>query len=80
MRVVAEIPNSQFKITVFCWNQKYLLKIEQGLLEQTYKINEADVKNDAEIRRIVLDGEFMHEVSLRFDEMGGSVFRALDRL
>ncbi|WP_317172155.1 hypothetical protein [Hymenobacter sp. BRD67] len=43
MRHVADIPFPQVKITLLAWNGKYLLKLEQGPLEQTYKVSELDL-------------------------------------
>ena len=42
MRVVAEIAHPQAHISIFSFNQKYLIKIERGPLEQTYKISQLD--------------------------------------
>ena len=44
MRTVADIPHPEFKITVFQYNNKYLLKLERGPLEQTYKVDETDLE------------------------------------
>jgi hypothetical protein len=42
MRVVAEIAHHQAHISIFSFNLKYLIKIERGPLEQTYKISQLD--------------------------------------
>ena len=55
MRVVADIPHSRYKIQVFLYNGKYLVKIELGQYEQTYKIAEADVAGLEEVKRMVND-------------------------
>ncbi len=80
MRVVAEIPHRSCKITVFCWNSKYLLKLEQGPLEQTYKISELDVDGDSAVKKLVADERFLAEALLRFGEMGASLGAGLERL
>ena len=49
MRVVVEIPHKECKITVFAWNNRYLIKLEQGLLEQTFKVNEYDLSGESEL-------------------------------
>jgi hypothetical protein len=79
MRVVSEIPHPVFKITVFAWNGKYLIKIEQGMLEQTYKVSELDLTGEEDIKKL-LDTQFLEEVGKRFMEMNSSVFDALERL
>ena len=42
MRVIAEIPHPQIKISIFYMNQKYIIKFEMYNLEQTYKLSELD--------------------------------------
>ena len=68
MRVVAEIPHPDLKITVFSWNQKYLVKMEKGPFEQTYKIGEMDVTGEDELRKM-LDEPFIEQVLIQFREM-----------
>ncbi len=75
MRVVAEIPHHACKITVFSWNSKYIIKLEQGPLEQTYKISELDVAGEEDIKNI-LQGKFMEEALIRFKEMEQSLIDA----
>lgn len=55
MRTIAEIPHHTFKITVFSYNAKYILKIELGQFEQVYKIAEMDVNGLDDIRRMLTD-------------------------
>jgi hypothetical protein len=78
MRVVREIPNSMCKITIFAWNNRYLIKLEQGYLEQTYKIDQFDVENDEELIKVI-DAEFLQQAMLRFQEMGQSLYEARQR-
>ena len=78
MRVVGEIPNSKCKITVFAWNNRYLIKLEQGLLEQTFKVNEYDVASEAEVYKIV-DKPFVQEALNRFSDMKISLQQAIER-
>lgn len=79
MRVVAEHPREQFKITIYSWNGKYLLKFERGMYEQTYKVSEMDVAGDEGIKKIIEDEGFLKVVTDRFNEMGKSFHEALDR-
>ena len=78
MRVVGEIPHSDCKITIFSWNNRYLIKLEQGLLEQTFKVNEFDISGESEIYRIV-DQPFIQEALQRFAEMSQSLRQAMQR-
>lgn len=78
MRIVAEIPYPQFKITIFHWNNRYLVKLESGSLEQTFKISEFDVSSEEEVRSLLDDG-FLSEALARFEEMSTSLSKALNR-
>lgn len=82
MRHVADIPYPQVKITLLAWNGKYLLKLEQGPLEQTYKVAELDLSGtpppDVEIRQL-LDDEFLASVVARFQAMHHDLRAAFDR-
>lgn len=78
MRVVGEIPHSDCKITIFSWNNRYLIKLEQGLLEQTFKVNEFDISGEPEVYRIV-DQPFIQEAIQRFGDMSRSLRQAMER-
>jgi hypothetical protein len=75
MRVVAELPHPDFKITIFNMNHKFIVKIEKGILEQSYKVAEMDVTEGVNSVFELLDEEFLKSVSVRFEEMGKD-FRA----
>lgn len=55
MRVIADIPHPRYKIQIFLYNAKYLVKIELGQFEQTFKIAESDVTGLEELKRMVTD-------------------------
>lgn len=55
MRVVADIPHPRYKIQVFNYNAKYMVKIELGQFEQVFKIPESDVAGLAEVERMVTE-------------------------
>jgi hypothetical protein len=78
MRLVRELSHPDCKITIFSWNNRYLIKLEQGLLEQTFKIAEMDVTGDEEVLSI-LDAEFVHQAAVRFLDMGRSFYDAQKR-
>lgn len=77
MRVVSEISHPQCRISIFAWNGKYLIKFEQDLLEQTYKVSEFDVTGDADLKTM-LSETFISSVLQRFDQMRESLHTALD--
>lgn len=79
MRVIGEIPHEGCKITVFAWNNKYLIKLERGFIEQTFKVPEMEVTGDEDIHSI-LQGTFMEKAIARFDEMEKALIEALESL
>ncbi|WP_025761606.1 hypothetical protein [Dyadobacter tibetensis] len=78
MRYVKDIPHNQFKIGLYHWNNKYIIKIETGSFEQTYKIDEYEVSGVEEIDKVI-DENFMQAVSLQFHQMHQSLQATLLR-
>lgn len=78
MRLITEIPNPHFKITVFEWNQKYLIKLEQEGLEQTFKVSVFDVANDEALKSLI-DDDFINSAKTRFNAMRKSLDEALSK-
>ncbi len=70
MRVIAELPHPEFKITIFSMNHKFIVKIEKGVLEQSYKLAEMDLTDGVNSVFEILDEEFLKGVSARFMDMG----------
>jgi hypothetical protein len=69
MRIIAELPHPEFKISILSMNQKYIIKIEKGIFEQTYKVAELDVTDGVNGVFELLDEKFLKSVSARFTEM-----------
>jgi hypothetical protein len=78
MRAVAEIPHAQLKITIFQWNGKYVIKIEIGQFEQTYKVGEMDVEGLEGVKKLLND-DFLESVMERFLEMREDFHRTYNR-
>ncbi|MDB5126530.1 hypothetical protein [Mucilaginibacter sp.] len=70
MRIIAELPHPEFKISILNMNQKFIVKIEKGTLEQSYKIPEMDLTDGVNSVFELLDETFLKTVSARFAEMG----------
>jgi hypothetical protein len=77
MRVVTEIAHPELKITIFHWNNRYLIKLEAGLFEQTYKVHEHDVDSEETITKLVNE-EFIKGAIDRFNQMAKSLQTALE--
>lgn len=69
MRIIAELPHPEFKISILNMNSKYIVKIEQGSFEQTYKMAEIDLLDGVNSIFEILDEAFLKTVSARFAEM-----------
>ncbi|GAB4405555.1 MAG: hypothetical protein OHK0053_31550 [Microscillaceae bacterium] len=69
MRVLAQIPHPDFQITLFVWNEKYLLKFELGLLEQTYKFPQMAVSAPDDVAAFAREDTFLKKVAQRFEAM-----------
>ncbi len=80
MRILAELPHPNCKITLFNMNQKYIVKFEQGQLEQSFKLSELDLSGGGanEIFQI-LDEEFIATVVERFKAMRDDFSAAYQR-
>jgi hypothetical protein len=79
MRVVGEIPHPELKITIFHWNNRYLIKLEAGLFEQTFKIHEYDVASEVELKKLV-DANFIKEAIDRFNQMTVSLQNSMKNI
>lgn len=79
MRVIGEIQHPECKITLFHWNNRYLIKLENGLLEQTFKIPEYELSGESSLHQLVSDN-FVGQALERFEAMQRSLEHALESL
>jgi len=79
MRVIAELPHPQMKITLFHWNAKYIIKIEIGQFEQVFKISELEISGVEELKKL-LNEDFMESVMERFLSMREDFSLSLQKL
>ncbi len=79
MRVIGNIPHNKCNITFFQWNNRYLIKLEAGPFEQTFKIEEYDLTSEKDLHKIVSE-QFIDEAMARFDEMAKSLGQAIDKI
>ena len=68
MRYIKDVTHPQYKISLFSWNSKYILKIEAGPYEQTYKVAEFDVTGPDEVTSLLTE-KFLTAVTARFQDM-----------
>lgn len=79
MRVVQEFVKEDIRVSIFSWNNKYLIKFELGPMEQTFKVPEMDVLDESDLSAFY-EGEFFKKVVERFEEMGQSFQKQLENL
>ena len=69
MRIIGSIPHPVYKITLFKTDSRFAIKLENGTLEQTYKVRiAAQMSNINDLRKIV-DEDFLLRVGGIFKEM-----------
>ena len=68
MRIVKNIPQEKYKIQLFQYNGKYILKIELGQFEQTYKIGDTDVYGVEDVEKMITPQLLKNSLN-RFVEM-----------
>ncbi|MCX3265392.1 hypothetical protein [Pedobacter agri] len=80
MRVIAELPHPECKISIFSMNQKYIVKFEQGTFEQSYKLAELDLSGGG-VNDVfeILDETFIASVIERFKQMRSDFTAAYKR-
>jgi len=68
MRLIKDIPHERFKIQLFNYNAKYIVKIELGQFEQSFKIGELDVDSVEDVESMITP-ELLKNTIVRFVEM-----------
>jgi hypothetical protein len=79
MRVVKEIVAPNYRATIFSWNNKFLIKLETAMLEQTFKVSAFDLTGDADVEKL-LTPRFLEKALSRFDDMGRDLQEALEAI
>ncbi|WP_221392240.1 hypothetical protein [Dyadobacter sp. NIV53] len=78
MRYIKDIVNNKYKISIYQWNNKYIIKVENGMYEQTYKIEEYEVAKVEEIEKCI-DDVFLVGVARTFESMEAGFMDSLSR-
>lgn len=69
MRIIGNIEHPILKITVFKMDNKFSVKFESGLYEQTYKFRSSDVVSGLEAIKKMVDATFCEEVLQELNKM-----------
>ncbi|MFZ9982640.1 MAG: hypothetical protein ACO3FI_11480 [Cyclobacteriaceae bacterium] len=75
MRLLKDFVQDGARISVFHWNNKYLIKLEAGPFEQTFKINEFDLESEDQLH-VLIDNEFISKCMERFSDMAAQLATA----
>lgn len=68
MRLIAGVPHNRYKIQIFNYNSKYIVKIELDQYEQVYKINETDVNGLEDVKKMISESLLSNSLK-RFVDM-----------
>lgn len=81
MRLIKDIPHERYKIQLLHYNGKYIVKIELGQFEQSFKIGELDVLSMEDVEKMI-SPELLSNCLKRFVEMRSdweSTFKSLQK-
>lgn len=76
MRSLATVSHGSCQVTVFYWNQKYLLKVETSGFEQTYKLSEIDYTEE-DVKELAANEDFIKDTIALFRQMAQTVQKHL---
>lgn len=79
MRIIGEIPHPDCRISLFQWNNRYIIKLERGHLEQTFKIDQFNLSSEKDLHLIVNE-VFVNDAVARFDAMEQSLQNSAENL
>ena len=69
MRIIGEIDNAKYKISVFKSGEKTIIQIEDGLNEQLYKFRDGQCVFDLDSAKEFVTEQFLNGVESIFDDM-----------
>lgn len=69
MRVIGYIETRGYKTTVFKNNERFIVKFEADMLEQTFKFDASAELQGLNDVKLLIDASFQQQVTQRFKEM-----------
>ena len=78
MRIKSTIPHPQLKISIFLYNEKYIIELEAGQYKQAFKIS-ADSVDGPEGVKALLTPELLDNCLNRFASMHGDFKKSFDQ-
>lgn len=68
MRIVDSIPHESMTISIFQMNDKFQVRFEAGMMEQTFKFTSTDVGGLDGLKKLI-DENFISKTRARFNDM-----------
>lgn len=78
MRTIGFIEHPAYKITVFSWSEKYIVKIEAGFFEQSYKFRQEEFSSWEELK-LLFDNMYIESLRKTFHHMSDELKIAKQR-
>lgn len=78
MRIIATIPHPHLRISIFLYNEKYIIELEAAQYKQTFKIG-ADSVDGLEGVKALLTDELIDNSMNRFEAMHVDFKKAFDQ-
>jgi len=78
MRIIATIPHPRLRISIFLYNEKYIIELEAAQYKQTFKIS-ADSVDGLEGVKALLTEELLNNSISRFEAMHLDFKKAFDQ-
>jgi hypothetical protein len=78
MRTIGFIEHPAYKITVFSWNERYIVKIEAGYYEQAYKFRQDEFTHWEDIKTL-FDAGMLNDIQQVFRQMAENSKNARQR-
>jgi hypothetical protein len=73
VRILETFPTKVAMVSIYSWNQKWIIKFESGDFEQTYKIPADEIANKELLKEKILNHpNFLLSIQKRMDEMNQS--------
>jgi hypothetical protein len=78
MRIIATIPHPQLKISIFLYNEKYIIELEAGQYKQTFKISAESVEGLEGVKKLITQ-ELLNGCLERFSGMHADFKKSFDQ-
>jgi len=78
MRVIGQIPHPSLRITIMHMNDKYIVRLEAGPMEQLFKFDQTRYPSLEAVQQLV-DEEFLRAALERFNAMFLSMKSAMQK-